>query len=381
MEIYLINNVLILVWAAIFCSNKPGKVRKLIFIILAFAQLLTLAILRTHIGNDYDMYSGGFYQMKMKGFEQMSYKDWEIGFVFLTKLLALVVPNHLIYMGILTAVCIVPVAVYIYLNSKIPWLSTLMFVNMFIFFMEMNFVRQAIALVFVMWAWHFMKKAKFIPFAVLILIASLFHQTVLIMLVVYFWVKMTPGLKALIAYGYVLVCFYISSEGIFNILTKFFHEEYSNSEFVTTGVSFVYAIFPVFVALAAFILYQTGTISPTKENKYLVNFGLLNALIMITMSRHAILERFSYYTLIFVILLVPVIVSSLRENGIKTRRLTSGGKSRGVDWTSTGNKRVLSWSMGIAMIAISSGIFIYGMLHNAHGAAPYNSLWSALNLS
>lgn len=376
MTLYIINNILILVWAALFCFHKPSKKKNLIFIVLSFAQLLFLAVMRTHIGNDYDMYAGGFYQMELQGFSRMSYKDWEIGFVFITKVLTAIMPNHLFYMGFWSIVCILPVGIYIYKYSKIPWLSVMMYINMFIFFMEMNFVRQAIAIVFVMWAWHFMKENRFIPFAVLIVIASLFHQTVLIMLIVYFWIKMKPGMKALLAYGYLLLCFYIASSGLFNLITRFFHEEYNNSIFITTGVSAMYSILPVVVALVGFVLYQVGTIRPTRENKYLVNLGLLNALIMITMSRHAILERLSYFTLIFVILLIPVIVSSLKENGIEV----SWGENKSLILTSDKQKTILAIAVGGFIFILSWIVFIYGMMNSAHGVIPYHSMWSVLNI-
>lgn len=375
MLVYIINSVLILIWAALFCWYKPSKKKNLIFIILAFSQILFLTVVRARIGNDYDMYAGGFYQMGRTGFEEMSYKDWEIGFVFLTKLMTFLVPNHIVYFGVLAVICVVPAAIYIYCNSKMPWLSTIMYINMFLFFMEMNFVRQAIALSFVMWAWHFLKNNKFIPFAIVIVLASLFHQTVLIMLPVYLWIKMKPGIKQLLAYGYLLLCFYIASEGIFDLITKFFHEEYNNSVFIKTGVSAVYCIFPVIVAIVGFVLYKTGTIKPTKENRYLVNLGLLNAFIMITMSRHAILERLSYYTLLFVILLAALIVSSLKENGIDVKW---GEKS--LVLVSNRQKTVLAVSVCAVFLLISSAVFVYGMMHSAHGVIPYNSLIPQLNM-
>ncbi len=377
MTIYIINNILIMLWAAMFCLYKPSKKKNLIFIVLSFAQLIFLAVMRTRIGNDYDMYAGGFYQMEMQGFSQMNYKDWEIGFVFLTKILTAVMPNHLFYMGFLSILCVLPVGVYIYKYSKMPWLSVLMYVNMFIFFMQMNFVRQAIAIIFVMWAWHFMKENKFIPFAILIVIASLFHQTVLMLLIVYFWVKMKPGFKALLAYGYLILCFYIASGGLFNLITQFFHEEYNNSVFITTGVSVMYTILPVAVAILGFVLYQVRTIPQTLENKYMVNLGLLNAFIMITMSRHAILERLSYFTLIFVILLIPVIVASLKENGIEVR----WGENKGIILTSHKQKMLLAIAVGGFIVVLSWLVFIYGMMHSAHGVIPYHSMWSVLNIS
>ena len=365
---YTINELLLLLWAYLFCMRKPSKVKNAVFLCLAFGQLLTLMVLRNQIGNDYNMYAVGFRQMTEDGFTNLTYQDWEIGFVLLTKLLGMILPNYLWYFGVLSLFAIVPAAVFMARNSEIPWLSTILYVNLFVFFMEMNFLRQMIAVSLVMLAWSFMKRNKFIPFALVILFASLFHQTVLVLLPVYLLVKMKPGIKELVVYGYFILWFYMASDGFVNILTIFYHEEYKESIFITRGLSFTYAIFPVAVTVIAFVLAKLGTINVTHENKYLINLSLIGTLLMVTMSKHSIIERLSYYFIIFLLLLAPLTARSLSAKGISAT-LSSG---RTIVLTSEKQKRLLAVGFILLILVLSYVHFYYGLFQHAHGAVPYD---------
>lgn len=369
MLFYTINNVLILLWAAIFCFHKPTKKKNLVFIIISFTQLFIISALRYKIGFDYNMYASSFYFMRIDGFEIMSYKDWEIGFVLMTKILGTILPSYAYYIAFISIITIIPAAIFIYKNSEIPWISTVMYINTFLFFMSMNFLRQAIALSFVMLAWHFMKRNKFIPFLIIIIIASFFHQTVLILIPIYFIVKIKVSFKELLIYSYLLLWFYISSTGFINIITQFFHEEYSGSIFITEGLSLVYTILPIFITAVSFFLAKSSSINLTKENRYLINFSLITSIFSITMLRHSIIERLSYYSLIFVILLVPVIYKSVRQNGFKF----TIGESKTIQITTEKQKKAASAIVLLAILAVSYVYFYYGISENAHGVIPYDT--------
>ncbi len=372
MLIYHLNNILILIWAVIFCFRKPSKKKNLIFIILAFSQLLAISIFRYKIGYDYNMYAVGEFNMQMDGFGTLQYKDWEIGFVLLTKVLGLFLPNFYYYMAFFAVISIVPAAIFIYKNSKMPWVSTILYVNTFIFFMTMNFIRQAVALSLVMLSWHFIKKKQFFKFLVIILFASLFHQTVLIMIPIYFLVKMKIRPQGMIIYAYFLLIFYISSTDLINILTKFLHEEYNRSIFVTEGISLVYALLPTAIAIIAFLLSKY-TINMNDENKYLINMTIITGLFFITAIRHGIIERLSYYTLIFTILLVPEIYLSIKEKGFC---ITEKGAKK-LAQSSEKKKQITAAIFLITTLGVSYFSFFYGLSENAHGVVPYSTWLSA----
>lgn len=376
MLFYTVNNLVLLVWAALFCFRKPSKVKNLVFVMIAFTQLFIIMAFRKQIGYDYNMYAVGFRNMARSGFDVLSYKDWEPGFVIFTKLLGMInIMDYQWYMVILSIIAIVPAALFIYKNSEAPWISTILYVNMFLFFMSMNFLRQMIALSLLMLAWHFMKKNKFILFAVIIIIASFFHQTVLIMLPAYFLVKIKPGIKELIIYAFILLWFYTASTNLIDLVTTFYHEEYNNSIFIKQGVAAVYSILPVFITAAAFVLVKAGTINLTNENKYLINLALIGTIMMITMSKHSIIERFSYYFIPAMILAAPMMFKALQAKGVKYT--FAGGRT--IDLTSDKSRKLLSVGFLIILLALSYFHFYYGLNENAHGAKEYTSWVSFLS--
>ncbi len=367
---YSINNAVLLLWSALFCFRKPSKSKNMMFLLFAFGQMFILMAFRYGIGFDYKQYANGFIVMKETGFDELSYKDWEIGFVILTKLFGLIPGmDYQWFIIILALLAVIPSAIFIYKNSEMVWVSTILYVNLFMFFMSMNFLRQMIAVSFVLLAWHFMKRKKFIIYALIIIFASLFHQTVLVMLPVYFLVKMKPGIKELLTYGFILLWFYAASTNLIELITSFYHEEYSQTEFITEGVSFIYALTPLFITVTAFILAKTGTIDLTNENKYIINLSFICSLLMLTMSKHSIIERLSYYFIMFMVLLVPVICKSLKTKGISYT--TSDDKV--IDLTSAKSRTLLSVGFLVIVLLMSYMHFYYGLAENAHGAANYQS--------
>ena len=337
---------------------------------MAFTQLFLVMALRNHTGFDYNMYTVGFGRMNADGFSTLTYKDWEIGFVVMTKILGMFLPDYIWYIAFLSIIAIVPAAVFIARHSEMPWLSTILYVNLFIYFMEMNFLRQMIAVSLIMLAWSFIKRNNFILFPLTVLVASVFHQTVIFILPVYFLIKMQPKMKELIVYGYFILWFYMASEGFIDIITSFYHEEYNESEFLTEGLSFVYAVFPLAVTASAFILVKLGTVNITSENKYLINLSLICTILMVAMSKHSIFERFSYYFIIFIILLVPVIYRSLEAKGINAT--LAGGKT--IVLTSEKQRKMLARGFLIGVLVLSYFHFYYGLFENAHGVLPYD-IW------
>ena len=87
MLVYLVNILLIIVWALVFCTGKRTKLKKYLFVGICFLQLYLISAFRMGIGNDYSMYVIGYFGMSIDGFSKLSYNDWEIGFIVLNKLI------------------------------------------------------------------------------------------------------------------------------------------------------------------------------------------------------------------------------------------------------------------------------------------------------
>ncbi len=245
-----------------------------------------------------------------------------------TKLIGLFTNSIPFYMGIIAAFCLASWGIFFYRYSRNLWISTILFVNLYFLYLNMNFLRQSIAVSIALFAWTFLKNRRFLPFLGLILLASLFHTTALILLPVYALVRLRPGAGQLLLYSYALLFFYISSEGILNLLTMVFHEEYANSIFLQ-GISIFYVVAPV-VLLALLLLYQKRMLAAAQENRYLIGLVFFGVFCLVMMSRHAILERLSYYAFAYVMIAIPALLDALKIPlpGAE-RRFVGGGRTTG----------------------------------------------------
>lgn len=371
MLIYHLNNLLILIWAAIFCFHKPSKNKNLIFIFLSFGQLYLLTTFRLGIGYDYNMYAQAFIDLQTQDFWNFTYYDWEYGFILLTKLLGMILPSYTSYYAIIALITLIPVAIFIYQNTEKVWLGTFMYINFFLFFMQMNFIRQAIAVSITLFAWQFIRKKKFFKFTLVILIASLFHTTVLVMIPFYFITKLRPTGKQVIFYGYALTVFYFSSMGIINLVTKVFHQEYNNTQFILEGISLIYAVVPIIILIFTMINAEK-ILKINPDNRYVISMVFAGTFFMIIMARHSILERFSYYFFIYIALLVPELISSVEKYGfgrVKNHAILP-------DETPIEDvKRFKSQSRVLTTVifVLSYALFTFGMYESAHGVIPYTS--------
>ena len=370
MYIYYFNILLIIIWALTFLRIK--KFGKLIFISLCFIQMFLISLFRYGIGFDYNMYRVAFFRMGMDGFSKISYLDWEWGFNLYTKLIVHFTKDPNIYFGITAFICLIIVAWFIYKYSSMPWLSVLLYVNLAFFYLTMNFLRQSMALSISLLSWQFLKKRKLIPFLLIIFIASTFHTTALIMIVVYFIVNMKPSANLLLLYGYGLLFLYIISDNIITLITNRFHEEYKGSVFLLHGLSFMYSIIPILFLIIA-IIFKDKMLRTNDDNKFLLNMVFFSSFWLIAMSKHMILERMSYYTYIYIILFVPEFINCIKYYYDKNFKI--GTRLRNL----TKFYRIILKPSNWAICSILIIIFVYGLsimhtgTNGAHGVFPYKS--------
>ena len=353
------------------------------FLAICFTQLLLLVCFRYRIGFDYDMYAQGFVLMDMEGFSSLSYLDWEIGFIVLTKLIGLFTNNIQVYIGLIAVFCLFSWAFFIYRYSPNVWLSTFLFVNMYLLYLNMNFSAPGGCDCYYPFAWPFIKNRKFWPFLGIVVLAALFHTTALILIPVYAVLRIRPGSGLWLLYAYGLLFFTSLQRGIINLLTLVFHQEYANSVFLE-GMSSLYALIPLLLLVLVY-LFRKPMQEANEYNRYLIGFLFFAAFCMMMMTRHAILERISYYAYAYFVLALPELTSALRTAfppGEKKPPLRRGGMlkrgRRYGNYTQSAGPGYRYWVVMGIIIVLTSGYHIIGLLENVHGVVPYASLFGTV---
>lgn len=382
MLVYLVNIFAVCVWAMVFCTGKKTLLKRTIFVVLCFAQCVAIAGFRYGIGSDYGMYASGFFSMARTGFEELTYEDWEIGYILLNKIIGVFTawPSALIMVS--TVLSLIGPFYLIWRYSSGPFMSVFLYLNMYLFYLDMNYIRQAIAMSIMCFAFGFLRDKKFWRFLLVVALAATFHLTVLYMIPVFIvaLLKITPASMILYLFG--LLFYYILSDGILNILLSKFHTEYAGSVFIESGVYFYYALFPILLCLgmAALSFYVKEM---SRSLNVLIHMTLMMGFWQIVMTKHSLFERFSYYTMLFVILAVPEALKAfkhqLRDN-LKEKYIEEMGSdaedSRALARRIMNKTAVVMFVVTTAVVLLAFAYNMVGLIipeEGVHGVLPYQT--------
>ncbi len=382
MLVYLVNIFAVCVWAMIFCTGKKHIAKRTIFVLICFAQCVLIAGNRYGIGSDYAMYASGFFDMARTGFEELSYEDWEIGFILLNKIVGKFTAWSSTFIMVSSVLSLIGPFYLIWRYSSGPFLSVFMFLNLYLFYLDLNYIRQGIAMSVMCFAYGFLRDKKFWRFLLVTAIAATFHLTVLYMIPVFIVALLKIRPQSMLLYLFGLLFYYILSDGVLNILLSKFHTEYAGSVFIESGVFFYYALFPLLlcagmVALSFYLKEIPRSLNVLMHMTFMMGFW------QIVMTKHSLFERFSYYTMLFVILAVPEALKAFRsqlKDNLREKYLREMGSD--AEDTRALTRRVYSKTFTVmgfvytAVVLLALAYNLVGLIipeNGVHGVLPYQT--------
>ncbi len=403
MFVYLLNIFAVCVYALLFCTKKKSenKMDRTFFMILCFIQCVVVSSIRANIGTDYYMYAKGFANMAESGFSNLKYEDWEIGYILLNKFLGLFTNKPSVLFTVVSVISLTGPMYMIWRYSKNPFMSVFIFLNTYLFYLTLNYIRQGIAMSIMCFAFGFMK--RFIEgehknlwknkdmwlFILLVAVAATFHLPVLYLIPVLFISLIKLNLKTLPIYAVGLVVYFAASDAVLKVLLSHFHKEYLNSRFIKYGISYIYAIFMLVICVAMIALAFSMKFKLSKYQNLLLHLTLMMGFWQIVMTKHALFERFSYYTMPFLLIAVPEAISMLRgklleksEAKVKEKMTVKNPKMRRKNASVNAETRVRQ-KVNKIIIAVDGLVlalmFAYNMVglivpkKGAHGVLPYQT--------
>ncbi len=273
-----------------------------------FAIYLLMLILRDKsIGTDIDGYLEYFNIIKKSSWRGLSRAtDLEIGYVILNKIISVFTDNEQIFLGVIAVITVLPISFFYYKESENAILSAVIFANMAVFPMMFSGLRQAIAMGLAIPAFYCVKHKKIIPFILIVLLATSFHNSAFLLAFLYpiYHIKITQ--KSLVFVLPLLAVIFLLRAQIFSVLVKFLNEKYQETygEAQETGAFAVFLLFIMFCAYAFLIADDDKMDADT--------LGLRNILVLVTFiqvfaSVNTIAMRMNYYFIPF----VPVLLSRI----------------------------------------------------------------------
>lgn len=205
-----------------------------------------------------------------------------------------------VFSGILFTVA---VCYFIYKNSDDPCISFLMFVSLGLYTFMVQGLRQAIAMSICLLSVELLKNKKYIRFFLVVLLASLFHKTAIVFLVVFLihYLKMNWYSYAFVGAASAVVFAY---SGYIVEKSKIFFNEEDYTDTATSGGFIAAAIYVIILAVALILSSKSQ-----KKNKQYSFFFYMTYLgfcaYMLRFFELGILERVSYYFLFGQMILLP----------------------------------------------------------------------------
>lgn len=218
----------------------------------------------------------------------------------------------------------VGVMYFIYKHSKNPLVSVIIFMGIEFFTLSFTALRQMIAVAILVNSYTFIKDKKPIKFVLTVLLASLFHKTAIVFLIVYLFNYIKINKKTMIIGGLIfLVSQIIGIELLTRIGSKIYPSYFPKSpSFTTNGIKQA-AVILVYWLIGIFIYYKYVDKNKRKEYNSLSIIIFMAFFIQSFTNRIPMVNRLIWYFYIFNIIYMPNLISNIKD--IKVRNIFYAG--------------------------------------------------------
>lgn len=278
-------------------------------------SLVLISGLRSDIGDTY--FYKHIYEMNDFTWEYIkSQKDQ--GFGILQMLLKKVSddPQFLIFTtALITNILIVTV---LYKYSRMLEVSLYVYITGGLFLVSMNGIRQVLAAAIVFTAIKFLIEGKWVHYTLVVLLASTFHQSALVLIPIYFVVRFKAWSKATAALVLLAIVIVIGfdqfSSTLFSTIENTQYGHYSN--FKEGGANPLRVVVEAAPLLIAYLgRDQLREIFPKSD--IIVNMALIGFVFMLISTQNWIFARFSIYFSLYQLILISWIVKLFKEKDQK----------------------------------------------------------------
>ncbi len=280
------------------------------FFVLTAITLIFVAGLRYKVGSDYSAY--------YKGFDRFAEEFWERflelnepGIRFIAKLVTFFGGNAAAFIFICAFITIVLFLSTIYKNTDMLLFATLLYVFLGCWHGCFNGMRQYLAAAIIFAGIKFIKERKFWKYALIVFIAFLFHASAIIMLFPYFIVYNKVNFKNIILLIIISIFILFSFSELLDLAGFILRDELSEeSKYITTTVN----TFRILVAIApaAFFLFTYSGRPISKDQRFWLNFLIINGVTMFATSNSTYFARMGIYTAPFSTLGIAELIKGLK---------------------------------------------------------------------
>ena len=345
------------------CRTKTGKK---IYCVFAGLLLFAIAAVRFRVGYDYNLYGTVYINSVSETLEELSHDRMEKGFLMITKLLADYFIGYQILFAVVAAVITAPLMIFVYRRCEKPYLAVFGLLTLGVYFNTLCFLRQSVAAVIVLCGLKYIEKGNFFRFAVVVMFASCFHISALMMFLFYFLlkIKMTP--TVLSVYAAVSTVAFTFSHEILLVVTKYLYSGYDpdSNPHMLNGLTPMYTIYFGVIFIIAFAL-RKPLIEKDEFSNILINCMFFAVFFELIGIKHSVVSRPALYFLLPAsVMLIPQIADVIIQ---KCSERFKDDKHRQV---------VSKTAALMAVMMLCVGMFEYLTVTNYNGVIPYRTIFS-----
>ena len=293
----------IIISFSILCINKKHS-----FWIYSFVGLFLFCALRYNYGPDYMNYFEIFYLIK-EGLPAWGQSDW------LFKQLVLLMPNFYILVAILSLFYVISIYILISANLQVKdyWFALLMLlINPYLFLVHQSSIRQTISICIIILAIKYAINRNILKYVLLIILASGFHASAIIMLPVYL-VLTDKKLKIrdiLIAVG---VIFALLFTPMFNMIINRALEYMPSHYYIYYDMGLQNSLRSTLIS-SVFFFFVLFNINKLDGHEIVYGkLSLISTIISLLAIKASMITRIGMYFDIFLIITIPHIFNNIEK--------------------------------------------------------------------
>lgn len=311
--------IIAIVLLFILLKNRDQDVARKQFVIITTMMLVLLSCLRNEaVGNDTFAYLRYFDDITNTSWKDIFGNFWDSYFnpsktvgkdpamQVLNKVLSLIISNHTVYLFIIASILLVPLGVFIYKNTSN--LSECLFgytfyITLYYTYLPNSAIRQSIALgIIILGYLYYQKQHKVLYFALIIIAASLFHKSSLIVFV-FLGLSLIRNYKkvyVLMLPVFILMLFFYNYVGFALASQSEIYEMYAEGYYGTGSKPFMVII--LFIGLYLIGLFQVRRFvddlgSSADGNLMLIGAGLCTVFVPLIRMDPSMIRMTSYFVI------------------------------------------------------------------------------------
>lgn len=297
-----------------YCGKEYRRSSFVIYFYVIFCLFLfVFSGFRVDSGTDYEAHRAIFESVHNSG---GFWRAIEPGFLLLIQLSGLITEDSQIIILTSSLITILLVCYRVYKDSLFPIVSLILFVLSYHYIQSFNLIRQYIAIgLYFCFAIQFIRSGSWIKYVILTVISSMFHVSAILLLPVYLIRKSRLSglfyLTLLSLSGAAYILFPYLEKVVFSLFSNY--QSYGDYKEGSANYSILLVflmIFPVIYNLKLFLKRHPN-------NKYWLAMVVISIPLMLMAHHNAITHRMSLYFNVFLLMLIPAIIESLKSNSQK----------------------------------------------------------------